>query len=115
METLEGAVLNKLYSLGKQGQFLIVEIDELYDSFPDGMEKNRINLDSALTHLKQNGFIDIRYNKGNSLCLCTTAKQEEQYLEKKEQPKINWMPLYLSFAGAFLGGVFAVIIAVIAI
>ena len=107
MDRICGAVLNKIHALSPAGRYVIVDEDELYDSFPDGAERSFDELKRILTALIKQGYIDVRYSRGETYCIAPLKKYEEEeivYEPHEEVRRSRFDPVLISaFAGSCLG------------
>ena len=110
MDRICGAVLDKINSLSPAGRYVIIAEDEFYDCFPDGGEENGDRLDRVLTQLKENGYIDVKYSRGDLFCIAPLkefiedADRDEpdgNIIEEVPKRRFNFN---FTFASAFLGG-----------
>ena len=107
MDRICGAVLNKINALSPAGRYVIVDEDELYDSFPDGAERSFDELKRTLTSLIKQGYIDVRYSRGETYCIAPLKKYEEEIIfeePREEVRRFRFDPVLISaFAGSALG------------
>lgn len=120
MDEICSAILGRINELCCVGNFIILEEDELYACFPDGAERTRANLESALRKLKAGGFIELRYDRGDVFCLSPLRKQEKIQEEPATADKRPDMKYWAAgaavlaaaaLAGGFMGGIAAGLIA----
>lgn len=105
MDRICGAVLDKINSLSPAGRYVIIAEDEFYECFPDGGESEE-QLDRALTRLKEGGYIDVKYSRGDLYCIAPLKEYvEEEPAEEEiaEAPKRRF-GFNFTFASAFFGG-----------
>lgn len=108
MDRICGAVLDKICSVSPVGRYAIIAEDEFFDYFPDGSEKTCDELDRALNSLRSDGYIDVKYSRGDLYCVAPLKAHEEQteaYEEvgvQKRSRKIDFVFLS-AFAGGALG------------
>ena len=126
MEELCNALSVKLSEAGT-GVYAVFYEDELLDALPEDA-RNRETLTAALNKLNSGGYIDVRYARGNAFCLSflkpfvwsrpKEKQEEEQHLTMEIPapvlPKRAFLAVALcSFLGGLLGGLCAIIGAVI--
>lgn len=99
---------NKIYSSTREGYGIFYE-DELLDILP---EESRIReaLEAALKQLVNEGYIDVKYAKGNAFCILglNSYKESEEITAAPAAPGTGMARrkiLALIFAAAFAGGV----------
>ena len=68
------------------GGYKIFYEEELLDCLPDNM-RNRETLEAALKNLNGNGYIDVKYARGNTFCIACIKKYEAPATEI--QPEIS--------------------------
>ena len=106
MDRICGAVLNKIHALSPAGRYVIVDEDELYDAFPDGEEKSFDELKKSLNLLVKQGYIDVKYSRGDIYCIAPLRRYEEETVEEpfEEIRRFRFDPVLISaFAGGALG------------
>ena len=106
MDRICGAVLNKIHALSPAGRYVIVDEDELYEAFPDGEEKSFDELKRSLGLLIKQGYIDVKYSRGDIYCIAPLKKYEEEVPEEpfEEVRRFRFDPVLISaFAGGALG------------
>ena len=105
MDRICGAVLNKIHALSPAGRYVIIDEDELFDAFPDGSERSFEELKRSLTILIKQGYIDVKYSRGEMYCIAPLKSYEEETVYEP-QPEVRrfFDPVLLSaFAGGALG------------
>ncbi|MDE5765975.1 MAG: hypothetical protein K2I17_02255 [Clostridia bacterium] len=65
------------------GGYKIYYEEELLDALPEDM-RNRETLEAALKNLTGGGYIDVKYARGSTFCICSFKKYEPVV---KEQPE----------------------------
>lgn len=108
MDRICGAVLNKIHALSPAGRYVIIDEDELYDAFPDGSSRSFEELKRTLTLLIKQGYIDVKYSRGEMYCIAPLKKYEEEPIiyEEPEEPtrRFRLDPVLVSaFAGGAIG------------
>lgn len=116
MDEICCAVLNKLNQLGEIGNFIIVEKGELFEVLPETEENKSHAVESALKKLRTDGYIEIRYSRGDVFCLAPLKKievTEQQAIAKTADFSKKNATIYAvcCFFGSFLGGLLACLIA----
>lgn len=115
MDGINSAVLRKINSLTPLNRYVIISEDE-FEEIADG-EK----LDASLTALRDEGYIDVRYSRGNMYCVAPLKEfyevpeedgEEEQFIEEKK-PRFNRTFLSAFFGGALGSLIISLIFAVI--
>lgn len=113
MDEVCTAIREKLTNIGTVGKYIIVEQDDLTEGLPPE-KQNAESVTEALKKLRTEGWIDLRYARGELYCLALLKKWERP-VEAKPQPVLQEstaLPIWqqgLIFAvcstlGAFLGG-----------
>lgn len=112
MDTVCSAVLNKIHALSPAGRYLVIDEDELLEAFPENAERSFDELKRVLTALCREGFIDVKYSRGELYCIAPLKEYREEIAppppdtkEVFEEPKrFKIDPVLLSaFAGSVLG------------
>ena len=106
MDRICGAVLNKIHALSPAGRYVIVDEEELFDAFPDGAERGFDQLKIALATLIKQGYIDVKYSRGETYCIAPLKRYEESVFEEPEEEvrRFKLDPVLISaFAGSALG------------
>ena len=108
MDRICGAVLNKIHALSPAGRYVIIDEDELYDAFPDGEDKSFDELKRSLGLLIKQGYIDVKYSRGDIYCIAPLKRYEEEAAEApsevEEAGRFRLDPVLISaFAGGALG------------
>ncbi|MDE5943059.1 MAG: hypothetical protein K2H30_02495 [Clostridia bacterium] len=105
MDKICGAVLDKINSLSPSGRYVVIAEDEFYDCFPDGDESGE-RLDRALTLLKEGGYIDVKYSRGDLFCIAPLKEyiEEEPAEDAEDMDEAPKRKINFTFASAFLGG-----------
>lgn len=119
MDEICSAILGKLNDVCSVGNFIILEEDELYECFPEGSERKRDVLETALRKLKMSGYIELRYDRGDVFCLSPLKKPEKPQQEVVVAERAPDKKTYLLFAaacslsslvGGLIGGIAAAVI-----
>ncbi len=105
------AVLQSVAKLAGSG-YTVLEKQQILQSLPTKYHADMENLCSILSFLKENGYVDVKYQDKESICLAVTVKAQNQMegLKDTAGAKIvgNQFGLLLglvclaSFVGAFL-------------
>ena len=106
MDRICGAVLNKIHALSPTGHYVIIDEDEFLDAFPEGSDKSYEELKRSLSLLCKEGYIDVKYSRGEMYCVAPLKAYEEEpdmeYQEEGRRFRID--PVLISaFAGGALG------------
>ena len=109
MDRICGAVLNKIHALSPTGRYVIIDEDEFLDAFPEDSVRSFDELKRTLTTLCNEGYIDVKYSRGEMYCVAPLRKYEapveeyeEEYSEEARGFRID--PVFISaFAGGALG------------
>ncbi len=108
------AVLEKINSLSPAGRYVIIAEDEFYEAFPEGCETSDRELDRVLTALRNDGYIDLKYSRGDMYCVAPLKDYaeeqpeddgdvEESYAEETERRKFFDPVFFSAFVGGALG------------
>lgn len=107
MDRICGAVLNKIQALSPAGRYVIIDEDEFLDAFPQGSDRSFETLKKSLTTLCKQGYIDVKYSRGEIYCVAPLKKYEEAPTETEEYEEVRRFridPVLISaFAGSALG------------
>ena len=105
MDRICSAVLNRIHALSPAGRYVIIDEDELLEAFPDGSDRSFDELKRSLTLLIKQGYIDVKYSRGEMYCIAPLKKYEEEeivFKERERRPRFD--PVLISaFAGSALG------------
>ena len=105
MDRICSAVLNRIHALSPAGRYVIIDEDELLEAFPDGSDRSFDELKRSLTLLIKQGYIDVKYSRGDMYCIAPLKKYEEEeivFTERERRPRFD--PVLISaFAGSALG------------
>ncbi len=113
MDKICKAVLDKIHSLSPAGRYVIIAEEELFEAFPENSDDSGSELDRALTALRNSGYIDVKYSRGDMYCIAPLKEYiaEEQYADDgdcgeddeeeiyEKKPRLNFV-----FVSAFTGG-----------
>lgn len=109
MDRICVALLNKIHALSPTGRYVIVDGDDLFDALPSD-EKSFDELKKSLSLLAGEGYIDVRYSRGQTYCLAPLKRyeppteQSAKEREKKNAERLRTDPVLISaFAGGALG------------
>lgn len=113
MDRICVALLDRINKLSPEGRYVIIDENELFEAFPEECEKSDKELNKALSALKNSGFIDIRYSRGDMYCVAPLKEYVEKISApppaKKSRAKID--SVFLSaFAGGALGALLITLI-----
>ena len=112
MDRICKAVLDKIHSLSPAGRYVIIAEEELFEAFPENSDDSGSELDRALTALRNSGYIDVKYSRGDMYCIAPLKKYVEptviiddgkqcatkEFTDRKNDKK------NLAFLAAFAGG-----------
>ncbi|MDE7440409.1 MAG: hypothetical protein K2N23_07880 [Clostridia bacterium] len=107
MDRICGAVLNKIHALSPTGRYVIIDEDEFFDAFPEDSVRSFDELKRSLTLLCREGYIDVKYSRGETYCVAPLKRYEEElpveeYVESGRGFRVD--PVFISaFAGGALG------------
>ena len=109
------AVLEKIHSLSPAGRYVIIAEDEFYEAFPEGCETSDRELDRVLTALRNDGYIDLKYSRGDMYCVAPLKRYVEEELPvafvPAEPKRKKFDFVFLSaFAGGALGSLIVAVI-----
>ena len=118
METVCCAVLDKICSLAGFGRYVIFSEDELFEAFPEGVERDFGELKKTLKTLVNAGYIDLKYSGGDLYCIAPLKKYEPEpepellpepietvpeETQENAKKKFGLTPFFAAFAGGALG------------
>lgn len=124
MDEIYEALATKIFAAGNGGYQIFYE-DELFDAFPDECEKNRDTLENVLKKLIKDGYVEVRYARGNAYCMKGLKKFERAKEETplpptavptQQTPLFPFKKIYLyaalsALTGGALGGLIGGLIA----
>ena len=84
MDRISRAIFGKISSIGPKARYVIITEDEFFEALPEDSEKSYSELDKTLTYLRNNGYIDIKYSRGDMYCVAWLKEYEEEIPEEKE-------------------------------
>lgn len=112
MDRICTAVLDKIHSLSPAGRYVIIAEDEFLEAFPEGADESGSELDRVLTVLRNGGYIDVKYSRGDMYCVAPLKEYVEEVEETDEdddeddeaviyekRPRLDFV-----FVSAFTGG-----------
>ncbi len=104
MDRICGAVLDKIFSVSPAGRYAIIAEDEFFEAFPEGSDRTCEELERVLSDLKDEGFIDLKYSRGDMYCVAPLKeylgeRQGISAADGKKKFKTDFV-----FISAFLGG-----------
>lgn len=103
MDRICGEVLARIHALSPAGRYVIIDEDEIFEAFPDGSEKTYGELERVLSSLKQGGYIDLKYSRGDTYCIAPL----KEYVKEAPPPaptKVQAKKRDNIFISAFAGG-----------
>lgn len=99
-------------------EYTVLDKNVLSDKLPARHKMNPQSVTAALTYLKENGYISVKYQDKEEICLCATIKAQSYFEgEKALAPKTKianaqiWLLFLGVFAAAFCGALAAVFVA----
>ena len=104
MDRICSAVLNKIHALSPAGRYVIVDEDELYDAFPDGLDRSFDELKKSLSTLIKQGYIDVKYSRGETYCIAPLKRYEEEVKYEEPTRQVKRFRLDPVLIAAFVGG-----------
>lgn len=104
MDRICGAVLNKIHALSPAGRYVVIDEEELYDAFPEGSDRSFDTLKRSLTQLIKQGYIDVKYSRGDIYCVAPLKKYEEEIIYQEPEQESKKFRIDPMFLAAFLGG-----------
>ncbi|MGN1373101.1 MAG: hypothetical protein ACI4VK_03520 [Candidatus Coproplasma sp.] len=122
MDDILLALSSLLESSGTDGYKIFYE-DELIEVFPDDL-RNRETLEAALKKLTSDGYIDVKYARGEVFCIAVLKKYEQpeevgnDCKEVLPAKPVNANSVYIyaavaAFLGGMIGGCITAIIAAV--
>ncbi|MDE6613625.1 MAG: hypothetical protein K2K28_03625 [Clostridia bacterium] len=109
MDRICGAVFDKIRSISPVGRYVIIAEDEFLEAFPEGANADGAERDRALTALRNGGYIDVKYSRGDMYCVAAVKEYAEEASDEDTQevgdviterrPRVDFV-----FVSAFLGG-----------
>lgn len=107
MDRMSRAIFGKISAISPKARYVIITEDEFFEALPEESEKSYNELDKTLTYLRNNGYIDIKYSRGDTYCVAWLKEFEEEIPEEKAESP-SWIrkidPTFISaFTGAALG------------
>lgn len=103
MDRICSAVFDKIRELSPMGRYVIVAEDEFYDGFPEDGERSYKELDRALSVLKNGGFIDIKYSRGDMYCVAPLKDYVDEIITPAPAAKTAVRKIDMTFISAFAG------------
>lgn len=104
-------ILKKIDGLCSDGNYHIIESDELICALPQGDGLNAEALRDILKYLCEHDYVNIKYCDGKTYCVCPLPAGRI-YLERTEQRRKEYSAKYIypfipSFLGALVGAFIA--------
>jgi len=102
-----GIILKRIDSLCADGNYHIIEADELTCALPSGEVFGKEALKDILVYLAEHDYVNIKYCDGKTYCVCPLPAGRI-YLERAEQRRKEYSmkyiyPFFPSFFGALVG------------
>lgn len=104
MDRICGAVLEKIRQASPAGRYVIIAEDEFIETLPEGTEFADGDILRALTFLKGEGYIDVKYSRGDMYCVAPIKEFEEDEIDEVEYVPAKRKLFDPVFVSAFLGG-----------
>ena len=111
MDRICKAVLDKIHSLSPAGRYVIIAEDEFLEAFPEGADESGSELDRVLTVLRNSGYIDVKYSRGDMYCIAPLKEYVEEIEEAEDDDEDDEAVIYekrprldFVFVSAFTGG-----------
>ncbi len=118
MDVISRAVFNKIALSCKDGGYAIIDGAEFADALPEGERRAAGEIEGALKALQKQGYIDIKYARGDMYCVAAlkAALPDEQKEDEKThsgaacptvvevKQKFSKIAAAAYAAAAFLGG-----------
>lgn len=80
------ALLRTLANFAPNG-YVVLSMDEIFASLPQNAAKDDKFVSDALSYLKDNDYIDVKYRDKDEICLSVTLKTQAYLGGEKELPK----------------------------
>lgn len=103
MDRICSAVFDRIHELSPAGRYVIIAEDEFFETFPEEEDKNYKELERALNVLKNGGFIDVKYARGNMYCVAPLKAYEEQITTPVPSEGVKKRRIDMVFISAFAG------------
>lgn len=105
MDKICQAVLEKIRDSSPAGRYVIIAEEEFEEALPEGAEVLDGDILRALSALKSEGYIDVKYSRGDMFCVAPIKEyeREPEYAEEEyiSERKKLFDPVFVS---SFLGG-----------
>lgn len=109
-------VLSMLRDKAPNG-YHVLNKTELLDSLPKRSNIDERALSDIIAYLKTNGFVDVKYQDKDDVCLCVLTKTDNYFRTERnhvEKTKITNGQIWFLFGGmflaSFLGAFFAILL-----
>lgn len=104
MDRICGAVLDRIHALSPEGRYVIIDEDEIFEAFPDGSDRTYDELERVLTVLRSDGYIDLKYSRGNMYCVAPLKEYIEELPVSPAPAVAAGRKVDVAFFSAFAGG-----------
>lgn len=107
------AVLQLVASKANTG-YKVLNKQQLIDELPAKLDVDAQNFAAIISFLKENEYVDVKYQDKDEICICTTVKTESYIDGEKEMPqktKITNGQLGFLLTAMFLASFFGALIA----
>lgn len=104
MDRICGAVLDRIHALSPEGRYVIIDEDEIFEAFPDGSNRTYDELERVLTALRSDGYIDLKYSRGDMYCVAPLKKYVEELPSSPAPAAATGRRIDVVFFSAFVGG-----------
>ena len=96
--------------------YKVLNKKQILDELPSKYKIDSQSLLGIITFLKENEYVDVKYQDKEEICICTTVKAESYTEGEKnitQKAKITYGQLSLLLLGVFLAAFFGTLIATI--
>lgn len=104
MDRICGAVLDRIHALSPAGRYVIIDENEIFEAFPDGSDKTYDELERVLSALRNGGYIDLKYSRGDMYCVAPLKKYVEEQPDPPSSVPTRTRRTDGAFISAFAGG-----------
>lgn len=113
LDKRSAAILNILRQKVPSG-YAVLSKSEIASSLPQKMRADEKVLAKTLLFLKENKYVEIKYQDKNEVCLALTAKADAYFFDKPqaERTSLAATQLWILLGGVFLAAFFGALIAV---
>ena len=104
MDRICGAVLNRIHTLSPEGRYVIIDENEIFEAFPDGSNRTYDELERVLNALRNGGYIDLKYSRGDMYCVAPLKEYVEELPAPDAPAPVKERKIDVVFFSAFAGG-----------